>query len=111
VTRLIQPAPQLTVELDPHGAPAWITAGPLRGAVMPLSRWVVDQDWWETPIRREYWKVMWRGRGGGTDPAEAGLPGRHEGESSPPLDPGERLLAEIYQDLAGGHWFLERLYD
>ena len=83
MTRLIQPAPELTVELDTHGAPARITAGPLRGGVVPLSRWVVDQDWWETPVKREYWKVM----------------------------VGETLLAEIYQDQAAGRWFLERLYD
>jgi hypothetical protein len=83
LTRLIQPAPELTVELDPHGAPARITGGPLRGAVLPLSRWVVDQDWWETPIKREYWKVM----------------------------VGERLLAEIYQDQLENRWYLERLYD
>jgi hypothetical protein len=106
LTRLIQPAPELTVELDPHGAPARITSGPLRGAVMPLSRWVVDQDWWETPIKREYWKVMWRGSGGGR-----ALPGRHQRESSPPLDSGERLLAEIYQDQLTDRWYLERLYD
>jgi hypothetical protein len=83
MTRLIQPAPEITVELDPQGAPGRITNGPLRGDAMPLSRWMVDQDWWEKPVRREYWKVLI----------------------------SQSLLAEIYHDLVTDRWYLERLYD
>ena len=83
MTRLIDPAPEITVELDPQGAPGRITGGPLRGDAVPLNRWLVDQNWWDQPVRREYWKVL----------------------------VSEALLAEIYQDLATDRWHLERLYD
>jgi len=34
-------APELTVELDPQGAPGRITGGALRGDAVPLNRWLV----------------------------------------------------------------------
>ena len=83
MTRLIQPPPELTVELDAQGAPGRITGGALRGDTVPLSRWLVDQDWWDKPVHREYWKVLI----------------------------SELLLAEIYHDLSDDRWYLERLYD
>ncbi|HTD76092.1 MAG TPA: hypothetical protein VK898_00545 [Chloroflexota bacterium] len=83
MTRLIDPPPELTVELDPQGAPGRITGEALRGDAVPINRWLVDQDWWDQPVRREYWKVLI----------------------------SETLLAEIYQDLATDRWYLERLYD
>ena len=81
--RLIDPPPELTVALHPQRAPGRITGEALRGDAVPINRWLVDQDWWDQPVRREYWKVLI----------------------------SETLLAEIYQDLATDRWYLERLYD
>ena len=123
MTRLIQPAPEIAVELDPQGAPVRITNGPLRGDAMPLSPWVVDQG---------------GGRGEGLRPARPrGEPPHaqtvdHLHGDVVPLSRwvvdqdwwekpvrreywkvliSQTLLAEIYQDLATDRWYLDRLYD
>lgn len=82
MTRLLQPAPEVAVELGPDGAPARLS-GPLEGRLDPQSRWLVEQDWWERPVAREYWKVL----------------------------VGDALLVEVFHDLLEDRWHLERLYD
>jgi hypothetical protein len=82
MTRLLQPAREVTVEVGPLGVPARLE-GPLGGALEPQSSWRVEQDWWERPVAREYWKVLL----------------------------GDRLLLEVFLDLLDGRWFLERVYD
>ena len=83
MTRLCDPPLAIEVELDPSGAPACVSAGPLRGVVRPTSRWVADADWWSRPIAREYWKAILN-----TD-----------------------LLVELFHDLHEDAWYLERIYD
>ena len=83
MTRLCDPPLTIEVELDPSGAPACVSAGPLRGVVRPTSRWVADADWWSRPIAREYWKAILN-----TD-----------------------LLVELFHDLHEDAWYLERIYD
>jgi len=83
MTRLCDPPLPVEVELDAGGHPARVTAGPLRGALRPTSRWIADADWWSRPISREYWKAIL-----GTD-----------------------LLVELFHDLHQDAWFLERIYD
>ena len=82
MTRLLQPPPGIEVALDPQGAPGRV-GGVLLGPVEPLTRWTVDQDWWERPVAREYWKLL----------------------------VGDRLLVEVFHDLNQDAWFLERVYD
>jgi hypothetical protein len=82
MTRLLQPAPEVVVELGPEGAPSRLR-GPVGGSLEPVSRWLVEQDWWERPVAREYWKVLL----------------------------GDRLLLEVFHDLLEDRWHLERVYD
>ncbi|TMC10692.1 MAG: hypothetical protein E6J29_11145 [Chloroflexi bacterium] len=83
MTRLCDPPLAIEVELDPAGAPARVSAGPLRGPLQPASRWIADADWWSRPIAREYWKAILN-----TD-----------------------LLVELFHDLHEDAWYLERIYD
>jgi hypothetical protein len=82
MTRLFQPPPGIEVALNPHGAPGRV-GGVLFGSVEVQTRWTVDQDWWERPVAREYWKLL----------------------------VGDRLLVEVFHDLDQDAWFLERIYD
>lgn len=82
MTRLLQPPSEVSVELGTSGAPLRLRA-PLSGELEVQGRWLVEQDWWERPVAREYWKVV--------------------------LD--DRLLLEVFHDLLLGAWFLERVYD
>ena len=105
MTRLLQPPPVIEVRLDAQGAPGWITGGPLSGRLEPLGRWLVEQDWWEHPVAREYWKALLRTRSGGTRAASGSRPE----ESSPLAQDG--LMVEVFHDLLTDSWHLERLYD
>jgi len=83
MTRLCDPPLSIEVELDPSGAPARVSRGPLLGPLRPASRWLADADWWSRPIAREYWKAILN-----TD-----------------------LLVELFHDLHEDAWYLERIYD
>jgi len=83
VTHLVDPPMSIEVETDGDGRPAHIRGEPLVGTVEAVQHWVTDVDWWSRPVAREYWRVLL-------------------------LD---RLLCEIYRDLADGAWYLERVYD
>lgn len=82
MTRLLQPPPGVEIGIDPQGAPGWM-AGPLRGRLEPLGCWTVDQDWWERPVARQYWKLLVE----------------------------DRVLVEVFHDLLEDAWYLERVYD
>jgi hypothetical protein len=79
VTQLLQPPPEVPVELGPEGAPARLGGERLD----PEARWLVEQDWWERPVAREYWKAVL----------------------------GDRVLVEVFHDLLEDRWYLERVYD
>jgi len=81
VTRLVHQ--EITVELGPDGAPARISSPPLPGRLEPVARWLVEQDWWDRPVAREYWKAIFK----------------------------DSLLCELYHDLERDTWVLERVYD
>ncbi|MDQ6919892.1 MAG: hypothetical protein M3Z98_11095 [Candidatus Dormibacteraeota bacterium] len=83
MTRLCDPPLAIDVELGADGAPARVSAGPLRGTLVPASRWVADADWWSRPIAREYWKAILN----------------------------SELLVELFHDLHEDAWYLERIYD
>lgn len=82
MTRLLQPAPRVEVELGPEGTPRHLD-GPVRGRLEVLTCWSVEQDWWEHPVARRYWKLLVE----------------------------NRLLVEVFHDETAGGWFLERIYD
>ena len=48
-----------------------------------VTQWRVHVDWWRTPTWRDYYK----------------------------LTTASGLLVIVYQDLASGDWFLQRLFD
>ncbi len=82
VSRLYDPEPPSTVEVNDLGRPAaltWQRREPVREVV---NRWRVDDDWWRVPISRMYWVV------------------------TPPT-----MLLEIYEDLRTGDWYLQRVID
>jgi hypothetical protein len=65
------------------GSRAASVATPLVGDLKVALRWMVDVEWWDNPVSREYWCVLLRGR----------------------------LMCEIYRDLDRDAWFVERVYD
>ena len=82
MSRLYDPEPPITVEVDDQGQPTaltWKQREPVREVV---NRWRVDDDWWRVPISRMYWVV-----------------------ATP------TLLVEIYEDLRTGDWYLQRVID
>jgi hypothetical protein len=79
VTQVFRPALVVQIKTGPEGGPVRVGDREARA----VSRWLVEQDWWRQPVRREYWKVLLE----------------------------ERTLCEIYRDLDREAWFLERLYD
>lgn len=79
MTRLLSPPLPVPVELGLEGAPARVRQQPAE----PVSRWLVELDWWRHPIAREYWRLVVDGR----------------------------FLCEIFHDLTLDAWFLERIYD
>jgi hypothetical protein len=82
MTRLLSPPAAIKVTLSDDGTPAFIT-GAFSGALDPITRWKVETEWWKKPVVREYWKALLN----------------------------SNLLCEIYHDLGGDEWFLERVYD
>src|SRR2546429_151357 len=76
-------APPPAVRTDPTGRPCYLRGDRLVGDLQVVSQWVVDVDWWDRPVSREYWRVILR----------------------------ERLLCEIYRDRDQQAWFVERIYD
>ena len=83
MTYLVNPPRAIEVEIGGDGEPRHIRGDPLAGSVRAVQRWITEVDWWSRPVSREYWRVLLR----------------------------DRLLCEIYRDLADGRWFIERVYD
>ena len=83
MTFLVNPPMAIEIDTDADGVPRRLNCEPLVGPVQPVQRWLAEVDWWDQPVRREYWKVLLRGR----------------------------LMCEIYRDLELEAWFLQRVYD
>jgi hypothetical protein len=54
-----------------------------RAVLRIANQWIVDTDWWRTPVRRHYVRLL--------------------------LGGGECI--EMYRDLVDGTWYLVRRYD
>ncbi len=72
----------LRVETDDCGYPASVTIeGAVRMVALIQDRWRIDDEWWrEPPVSRMYYRLQLE---------------------------GERVMT-VYQDLAGGAWWLQR---
>lgn len=83
MSRLFEPAVNITVNRDSRGRPAsFLYKGKLQRVKGVNSRWRVSEGWWRDPVDREYFQVE---------------------------TPG--LVCVIYQDLNKGSWYLQRIYD
>jgi hypothetical protein len=72
------------VRTDVDGTPLAVhTGGRWRAVERITNRWLVDTDWWRSPVRRDYRRCLTRD--------------------------GECL--ELYRDLESGAWVLSRRYD
>jgi hypothetical protein len=66
------------------------------------NQWLVETDWWRTPVRRHYVRLLLECRGGARRAAGPGAMGRQE--------PSDECV-ELYHDLATGEWHWSRRYD
>ena len=82
MTRLLHAHPLVDAELDDDGRLVAIRWNGRRTPVEVCNRWRVEEDWWRTPIARDYFKVV-----------------------------GRDWLDLIYLDRVDDTWHLERLYD
>jgi hypothetical protein len=84
MTRLWPGGQLVAVAVDDQNQPLHFTWCGRRHQVVAVTRsWRVDLEWWQERIWRAYFKLH--------------------------TDSG--LLVVLYQDLVGGEWYLERLYD
>lgn len=84
MTRLYLDHPLIQVETDASGTPQRLHLdGAAHGEVGVCNRWRVDDDWWRTPVARDYWKLVTR----------------------------DGLLCTVYLDELRGTWHLERIFD
>jgi hypothetical protein len=82
MTRLLREHPEVDVELDASGRLIAFSWNGHRERVEVCNRWRIQEDWWRSPIERDYFKVV-----------------------------GQRWLALVYLDRIEGTWHLERVYD
>ena|ERR1035441_4708137 len=80
-------------------------AGGWRAVSRVANQWLVETDWWRTPVRRRYVRLLLEKQGGGRQ--GSGPAGAMAG-GEPPL-PTECI--EIYRDLETGDWHWSRRYD
>ena len=88
------------------GASGAIRAVRLAGGWSTINRvanqWLVETDWWRTPVRRHYVRLLLAGRGGGRRATGSGTADRQ--------DPTDECV-ELYRDLETGEWHWSRRYD
>ncbi len=82
VSRLYDPEPPITVEVDNDGRPSVVTWQRREAAQKVVNRWRIDDDWWRVPISRTYYTVR-----------------------------TPTALLEVYHDDRVGDWYLRRLID
>ena len=79
------------VRLDPSGTPRAVRlAGGWRRVSRVANRWLVETDWWRTPVRRHYLRLLLEPAGGHGEADEC---------------------VELYRDLDAGTWHWSRRYD
>ncbi len=84
MSKLFSQAITLKVEEDAHHRPvSFLYKGGKERVEDILERWRVAQGWWKQAVEREYFRVR-SGRG---------------------------IVYELYRDLLGGGWYLQRIYD
>jgi hypothetical protein len=66
------------------------------------NQWVVETDWWRTPVRRHYVRLLLESRGGGRRATGPGTADRRELADE---------CVELYHDLETGVWHWSRRYD
>ena len=82
--RLFQQAIALAVREDRQHTPvSFLYKGNSEKVGQVLKQWRVAREWWGRAIEREYFQVR----------TEAGI------------------VCELYRDLPGGLWYLQRIYD
>jgi hypothetical protein len=92
------------VRVDASGRPRAIRlAGGWRAVSRVANQWLVETDWWRTPVRRHYVRLLLEGRGGAR--RGAGPAGAAGG------DPAPTECVELYRDLEAGSWHWSRRYD
>ena len=77
-------------------------AGGWRAVSRVANRWVVETDWWRTPVRRHYVRLLLANRGAGRRATGPGAAARRE--------PADECV-ELYRDLETGGWHWSRRYD
>ena len=80
-------------------------AGGWRAVSRVANQWLVETDWWRTPVRRRYVRLLLERQGG--DRQGTGL-AHPAGRGESPL-PTECI--ELYRDLETGDWHWSRRYD
>jgi hypothetical protein len=66
------------------------------------NQWLVETDWWRTPVRRHYLRLLLESRGGGRRTTGSG--------AADPPQPADECV-ELYRDLETGAWRWSRRYD
>ena len=88
------------------GASGAIRAVRLAGGWSTINRvanqWLVETDWWRTPVRRHYVRLLLAGRGGGRRATGSGTADRREAADE---------CVELYRDLETGEGHWSRRYD
>ncbi len=84
MSRLFREAIKLEVQEDiQHNLVTFLYKGRRVGVAETLKRWRVAQEWWKSPVEREYFQVR----------IESGT------------------VCELYRNLLTGVWYLQRIYD
>jgi len=84
MTRLFHQPREISVDTNGTGEPVAIYRGKRKERVTSVGkRWRVKENWWRQEISREYFQI----------------------------ETARGLVAEIYQDMLTGSWYLHRVFD
>ena len=83
MTELLEEPVEVRLAGDGAVTAVRLPTGGWREVVRTVNRWVVETDWWRTPVRRDYRRCLLRGDD----------------------------CVEVYADHGTGRWWLSRRYD